>query len=167
MIQSLRSGERLFGIAATLLGVWFLWQATELRQGPGYAAVGPRVFPIIVGIGFVASGIGIVLRSGGSRLARGEDSTDWPTLAAMAALLAGFIALFSPLGFPISAAVFVALGAWILGSRSTVRDAVVGVLLGGVTYLVFTRLLGLELPAGLLEEPIRVVQDRLLSMLIG
>ena len=165
MIQSLRSGERLFGIAATLLGVWFLWQATELRQGPGYAAVGPRVFPIIVGIGFVASGIGIVLRSGGSRSAP-MDSTDWPTLAAMAALLAAFIALFSPLGFPISSAVFVVAGAWILGSRSTVRDAFVGVVLGGVTYLVFTRLLGLELPAGPLDEPIRVVQDRLLSMLI-
>src|SRR5262245_38931263 len=53
--------DLLAGIAIVAFGIWFLWQASLLREGPGYAAVGPRVFPVIVGIGLLLSGLGITL----------------------------------------------------------------------------------------------------------
>ena len=149
--------DALAGLITVIGGGWFLWQAFELREGPGYAAVGPRVFPTIVGLGLLLGGFALLLSA--RRAVRStEPSVDWPTLGGFAALLAVFIALFQTLGFLIAAPLFLVAGARILGSHSLGRDVISGVLLGVVTYVVFTRLLGLELPAGPLEEPIRALQ---------
>jgi len=163
---------RVAGAAIALLGGWFLWQAVSLREGPGYAAVGPRVFPIIVGLGFLVSGLPLLLsrRSRVLRAAAPADESansdlappaDWPTLASMAVLLAIYITVFLHLGFIISSAAFLVAGAWVLGSRSWPRDVAAGLLLSLVTYVVFTRLLGLDLPSGPLEEPIRALETLL------
>ena len=159
------TADRLSGAAIAAFGAWFMWQATELRQGPGYAAVGPRVFPLIVGLGILASGLALVLsrsreahRPPPDTIDTAEETavaTDWPTLLAVAALLAAYVLLFKQLGFIITSGLFLAGGAWLLGSRSHLRDIVVGVLLSAAVYFVFTRLLGLELPAGPLEGPLR------------
>jgi putative tricarboxylic transport membrane protein len=149
--------DALAGLITVIGGGWFLWQAFELREGPGYAAVGPRVFPTIVGLGLMLGGFALLL-SARRAVRSAEPPVDWQTLGGFAALLAAFIALFQPLGFLIAAPLFLVAGARILGSQSLVRDVVSGVLLGLITYVVFTRLLGLELPAGQLEEPIRALQ---------
>jgi putative tricarboxylic transport membrane protein len=69
--------------------------------------------------------------------------------------------VFLHLGFIISSAAFLVAGAWVLGSRSWPRDVAAGLLLSLVTYVVFTRLLGLDLPSGPLEEPIRALETLL------
>ncbi|MBA2449689.1 MAG: tripartite tricarboxylate transporter TctB family protein [Chloroflexi bacterium] len=176
-LRSARFAEVLAAGVVVLLGVWTLWQAMELRQGPGYAAVGPRIFPMVVGVGFLVAGAALLLgglRRGDPALAPApppaslakptatsaddaldEDPsaapTDWPTLAGVAALLAGYVALFLPLGFIISSALLLVGGARVLGSRSPIRDIAAGVLVSLAAYLVFTRLLGLELPPGPLD----------------
>lgn len=163
------------GVCIALFGAWFIWQATLLREGPGYAVIGPRVFPLIVGIGFAVSGLTLLIsalrpppsetqhssdvrppEADGSTLST-QHSSDWSTLLAMAALLAGYVVMFRPVGFLITSAAFLVGGAWALGSRNWLRDVVVGVALSVVTFAVFTRLLGLELPAGPLEEPLRAL----------
>jgi putative tricarboxylic transport membrane protein len=158
----------LAGLGIVLLGAWFLWQALMLREGPGYAAVGPRVFPVVVGLGLLLSGLAISvsaawalrrLGAAGTMAApiEGEaaEPTDWRTLLAAAVALAAYVALFLPLGFVLASTAFLVASARILGSRSPLRDLASGLGLSIVAYLVFTRLLGLELPAGLLELPWR------------
>jgi len=215
-----RHADAIAGMAIVLFGAWFFWEAMQLREGPGYAAVGPRVFPLIVGIGLLLSGASVLVgglrnrRSGGdavyvdvppvdsvpatvaapidasrnlpigaSRVATSEHAsdvlaatagiapddlnassdmaerlpTDWRTLGLMAVALAGLIVLWRPLGFILAAALFVVAGAWVLGSRAPVRDLIVGVLVSVGTFALFTRVLGLELPAGLLAEAIRAL----------
>ncbi len=146
-----RRADTLAAIVVAALGIWVLWQATALREGPGYAAVGPRVFPIIVGIGILAVGLALLwssLRGGAAEADEFNPAADWPTLLGMAAALAAFIFLYRPLGFVVAATLFLVAGAWVLGSRSPVRDVIAGLLVSGVTFFAFTRLLGLELPAG-------------------
>jgi putative tricarboxylic transport membrane protein len=160
------SPDAITGAAIALCAGWFLWQAAALREGPGYAAVGPRVFPAIVGVGFLVSGLALFLS--GLRGARRQGTTDadaerhaptdWPTLLAMAGLLALYLVLFRPLGFILASAGFLVAGAWALGSRAWARDLVAGALVSIPTYVVFARLLGLELPAGPLEGPLRAFQ---------
>ncbi len=157
--------DTVAGVVILLLGVWVLWQAASLRQGPGYAAVGPRTFPVIVGLGLLGSGLGLLAATwrGWRRAlpetgAEGPDAevvegaedigTDWRTLLAVAGLLAVYIALFKPLGFILVSIALLPVGAWALGSRSPLRDLLAGVGVSVATYLLFTRLLGLELPAG-------------------
>ena len=56
-----RHADTIAGGLIALFGAWFLWEATILREGPGYVAVGPRVFPLIVGAGLLLSGMAVLL----------------------------------------------------------------------------------------------------------
>lgn len=165
--------DGIAGVAILAFGAWVLWQAGSLRAGPGYAAVGPRTFPIIVGLATLVSGVGVVI--GWLRAWRGDAApaaaaradtppltdadltgdgdaapagTDWATLLLVGGLLAAYIALFRPLGFVLASTALFPAGAWALGSRAPLRDSLAGVVVSLITYLLFTRFLGLELPAG-------------------
>jgi putative tricarboxylic transport membrane protein len=176
------SPDRLAGGVIVLLGAWILWQAFAIPQGSGVGAVGPRVFPIIVALGILASGVTMLLsrpgdtpealpgevggvaaealddETGGAPAeAAAEAPPDWATLGGIAALLAVYIALYIPLGFPIASALFLVAGARVLGSRAWPRDVIAGILVSLAAYLVFTFLLGLELPGGPLEEPLNAL----------
>lgn len=166
------STDQVSGALIVLFGSWFLAQALALREGPGYAAVGPRVFPVIVAIGFVASGLALLLgglvhpRGHGQTRSRAEEPgsaelhqgpADWTTLLKVAGLLAIYLTLFQPLGFLLASALFLVACARALGSAAWLRDAAVAVGLSLTAYLLFTRLLGLELPAGPLEPLARVL----------
>jgi putative tricarboxylic transport membrane protein len=161
--------DRIAGAAIVVFGGWFLWQGGSLREGPGYAAIGPRVFPVIVGLGIVLSGLALVIaRSGvaaGVRLAPGEDAggaaeepVSWTSLTQVAALLAAYVAAFLPLGFIASSTLFMIGGARILGSRRWARDLAAAALLSVISYAVFTILLGLDLPDGPFQEPLRILR---------
>ena len=169
---SQRAVHGLAGLAIVLFGAWFLWQATSLRSGPGYAAIGPRTFPILVGLGLLGSGLGVLAgalrlrderepahteaEGPGAETVEGDTGagTDWPTLLGIAGLLALYLALYRPLGFILASSALLPAGARILGSRAQLRDVIAGLVVSVVTYLVFTRLLGLELPAGPLAAPL-------------
>jgi putative tricarboxylic transport membrane protein len=162
-LPALASPLRVAGLVIVLFGAWFLWEAFGLREGPGYAAVGPKTFPLIVGGGMLLAGLGVWVTGGGHREGGPSDEAeeavhDWRTLCLFAAILALYIALFLPLGFIVSSALLVVGGAWTLGSRSWKRDLTCGVVVSLVTYVVFTSLLGLELPGGPLEAPLRLLR---------
>ena len=161
-MHTLASPDRLAGLVVALFGAWFLWQANELGEGPGYAAVGPKVFPIIVGLGLLGSGLALLAAGGAARATTADEAgdeaalpVDWRTLGGLAGLLAAYVLLFQPLGFLLTSALFLPAGAWVLGNRAHGRAVLAGVLLSVTVYLVFTRLLGLELPAGPLEALLR------------
>jgi putative tricarboxylic transport membrane protein len=140
------SPDRAAGVVITLVGAWFLWQAFQFREGPGYAAIGPRVFPAIVGLGLLASGAALAVFA--AREPNSGLELDWRRLAMLAAALAVYVAMYLPLGFPLASLLFFVAGAWVLGSRALLRDAAAGLALVVVVFLVFTRLLGIPLPAG-------------------
>jgi putative tricarboxylic transport membrane protein len=72
-----------------------------------------------------------------------------PTLTVTAGLILQMV-LIKPLGFVIATAVLFVAVAYALGSRRIVLNAAVGLVLCAVTYVAFTRGLGLVLPAGML-----------------
>jgi putative tricarboxylic transport membrane protein len=140
------TAARIAGVVVSLFGAWVVWQAFLLPERVTSVAIGPRVFPVVVGLGIMASGVAMAL-------ARGPDAADrplidWHTLGALAGVLAAYLILFVPIGFPISSTLFLVGAARILGSRSLPRDLVAGVGVSVIAYIVFTRLLGLELPGG-------------------
>jgi len=62
------------------------------------------------------------------------------------------LALLERAGFVIASSVQFWLAARAFHSNRPARDAVVGVLLSAIVYFAFSRLLGLTLPAGILER---------------
>ena len=54
-------------------------------------------------------------------------------------------------GYLVSTAIFLPITARLLGSRSPVRDIIVGVVAASVLYFAFTEFLSVHLPPGLLD----------------
>jgi putative tricarboxylic transport membrane protein len=155
-------GPRLLALAFLALGLIVLYGAFQIRQGGGYSAVGPRVFPLAVAAGMLALSVAFLLRTTllpdrdlGERAAEEESATYWPTVALILAVLVLYVLALGVVGYVVATVLFFTAAAWILGSRggrrSALRDLLIGVLLGLVIYIGFTRFLGVRLPAGILD----------------
>jgi putative tricarboxylic transport membrane protein len=160
MTRSPRIGEMLLALAAVLLGILIVWQATLIRLTPAYSNVGPRVIPYIVGIGLVVAGIWLAYEALTGHASAGttesEDAdpalpTDWRTVGLLALALLAYLLLIERAGFIIASATLFVAAAFAMGSRRLARDLAIGVILATVLYLVFSRGLGLSLPAGILK----------------
>jgi putative tricarboxylic transport membrane protein len=148
---------RLAALVVLVIGVIALSQIFRIGQGAGYTVIGPRFFPYLVVGGLLLLGVLFLLRTTRfpdqelAAQAAGEDATThWSTVGLILLALIAYVFLLAPLGYPVATALFFPVVASILGSGRRVRDLIIGILLGLVIYLVFTRALGVRLPAGVL-----------------
>lgn len=148
------------GLAAALaaVGVITVWDASTLDVG--FAdPVGPRVFPYIVGGGLVVVSVllaVITLRGSLPEAEGGEDvdltqGADWVTVAKLLGILLLTVATVDLLGWAISGGLLFAGSCWALGSRTPVRDVIVGAVLGVVSWYGFYSGLGIALTPGILD----------------
>jgi putative tricarboxylic transport membrane protein len=150
------TGPRLAGAFLLAGSVAILIAVTTISGRGGYSTSGPRFVPLLVAIGLIALSALYLARTFirpdvalAERAAQEDDATHWATPALIMAVLLAYAFLLEPIGYPLAtAAVFVAI-TWLLGSRSIVRDVLVGLVLGFGLYTAFTQYLGVSLPAGL------------------
>ncbi|CDR09846.1 tripartite tricarboxylate transporter TctB family protein [Streptomyces iranensis] len=148
-------------IAALLFlaaGMAVLGWAFAIPEGAIDQDVGPRAFPLLVGVGLcVAASLAVVQAFRGSDPALTEQAreearlTEWRPVAAMLALLVCYLFALAPCGYWQSTAVLFALVARVLGSRRILRDALIGLVLALAVYFLFDRLLGIHLPPGIVR----------------
>jgi putative tricarboxylic transport membrane protein len=149
-----------YGLAALLavVGAYTVYDAGSLDVG--FAdPVGPRVFPYVIGGGLLVLAVLLVLATRrGSRPEpdAGEDvdlsqRPDWATVAKLVAVLLLTIATVDLLGWAISGALLFAGSAWVLGSRTVLRDVIVGVVLAVGSWYGFHVGLGIPLTPGVLD----------------
>ncbi|MFC4015958.1 tripartite tricarboxylate transporter TctB family protein [Nonomuraea purpurea] len=152
--------QRIVSVGFLLAAVVVLGQAFAITEGNGYQAVGPRVFPLLVGFGLaVVAVIGVVqaFRPGvpdepaTSGTAESQDDVHWPSVLMLLAALAGYALILVPAGYWQATTVFFVAVARVLGSRRLLRDLLVGLVLALATYFLFDRLLGISLPPGLIR----------------
>jgi putative tricarboxylic transport membrane protein len=159
--EPLRPPRAELGLAAFVaaVGVFLLVQTARLRVPATSNVVGPTFFPNLVGVALIVAGVLLaveVLRGRAAEPEAGEDvdptrPTDWRTLGLLLAALVAHLLLMLLVGYVLAAAALFWGAAFALGSRRWLRDAAVGVLLGVVLYVAFTRGLGLRLPEGAIE----------------
>lgn len=126
--------------------------------------VGPRVFPIAIGVALALASLALLVKGlreepsdeGGEPAESVEQEDDTLTqsatrLGVIVALLFGYILLFVPLGYVISTFLFILAVTMYLDSQHWIRNLVYAVLFPLVVYFVFTELLRVTLPAGLLS----------------
>ncbi|MCW2738543.1 tripartite tricarboxylate transporter TctB family protein [Nocardioides sp.] len=148
------------GLAAMLVivGAYTFYDASTLRVGFG-DPVGPRVFPYVIGAVTVVLGLLLVLATLRGDLPQadgGEDvdlrhPADWVTVLKLVGVLAFTAATISLLGWAVSGAVLFVGSAWALGSRTLVRDVLVGIAMSVSSWYFFHEVLGVILPAGILD----------------
>ena len=141
------AGALAVAAAVCALGLFFLAGVFSIAGDAQYAGVGPRVFPQLIGGALVVLGAALGLTA---RL-RARVESEPVRHAALAWIVAGLalaIIIMQPLGFPLAAAVVFAFTARGFGSLRPGRDIVMGVALGALIYVVFSRGLGVSLPGG-------------------
>lgn len=151
----------LLALGVLGLAAFFFVGATRIRISPVYAHIGPRFFPFLVSTGLALCGAGLLIQAvrdvlQGRRPAPPEGETEdpplyWgPMLLSLASVVAQIV-LLERAGFVISSTVLFAGIAAAFGSRTHLRNAVIGFILSFVTYWAFTQWLGLRLPGGVLR----------------
>ena len=160
-------GPRLVAVVLLALAALLIVSAIWIAQGGGYTVIGPTTFPLGVAVGLLVLAAILAVRttvlpdSQLAELAAEEERvTHWPSVGLTAVALVGYaLALdgfaLGPvdvpgLGYILATGIFLPLTARILGSRSPIRDVIVGFGISIVVYFGFTEFLGVRLPAGIL-----------------
>lgn len=151
-----------FGLAALLIAIAVVILVNTSGLRTDFAKIdpiGPRIFPQIVAAGLIVTGVLLAIATARGSVPdqeEGEDvdlsqRPDWRTVALLVLAMVFLIATVNPLGWTISSAVFFTACCAILGSRTFIRDLLVGTALGLISFYAFYSGLGVMLPAGILD----------------
>jgi putative tricarboxylic transport membrane protein len=153
------AGPRITGLALLAIGIIALVATFAVPGGAegAWALSGPRLFPLAASIGLILCSLAFLARATiwpdadlGAHAGHEAADTDWVVPGLVAVGLMVYLVLIEPLGYPLATALFFPFCARVLGSRSLVRDLVAGAGLRVGVYLLFTRMLAVALPSGLL-----------------
>jgi putative tricarboxylic transport membrane protein len=154
----MQSGERRIdpvGIAvaallAVLAGV-IVWDMTTLQITQTYG-VGPKAMPIVVAVGLALCAAGnLYLAFRGNPFDR-EELAHTPVLLILGGLVALTVLIGIGGGFVLAMMILFAATSAAFGRRAILTDLVIGFVLAMATFLLFSKVLGLSLPMGLLER---------------
>lgn len=139
-------------VALIALAGLLFWDAVQLGGGPAYSRVGPGTAAKLV-----AAGLGVLgLFTAALAFRHGFLNPEHNDLAPVATIVGGFLVVIAIIrfggGFTPAMTVLFAATAWAFGHRAPLTDFAIGFVLALGTYLAFTRILTLSLPAGPLER---------------
>jgi len=152
-----------------LFSAWYLIQAITIQLPDRDLLISPRAYPTAIAIAMLAVSLlvsGLELRkvllgrrgaaAGAGAPTEGTDDDDreritnwrdaWITLGALVV----YVAVFSFLGFFLATTVFLVGVSTFFAPRKWLRNIIVSVVFSILVYLLFTELLAVRLPAGLL-----------------
>ncbi len=144
------ASDRIFGLVATVLALAYIVSANQTQTSFLTDPVGPKGFPILIGIVWAICGMVMVLRP--------DKEPDWPVLRTFGALafaviiLIGYAYALKPLGFLLPTAVAAGILSYQISPKS--KNAIfAGIGLSIGLFIIFKFALGLGLvafPKGLL-----------------
>jgi len=162
------TGPRILAVVLFVLAVILIVSALGINPGRQYSVIGPATFPLAVGIGLLVLaaifGVRTTVRPDvdlAEQAAEEELACDWRTVGLIALALFGYALALDgfelgpidvpSIGYIPATGLFLPITARILGSRSLLRDVIVGLAIAIVVYFGFTELLGVRLPGGVLD----------------
>ncbi|MEZ5862434.1 MAG: tripartite tricarboxylate transporter TctB family protein [Geminicoccaceae bacterium] len=139
--------DRVLGGIGILLAAFFIWQATLIELSFISDPVGPRTFPIIIGVGLGLASLAMLVKP--------DAAPSWPAasrlfeIALATAVMVAYALLLPELGFLIATALAATYLTWRLGT-APLWAIVTGVLTSVGIFIVFRLILGLSLARGIL-----------------
>ncbi|MEV0585625.1 tripartite tricarboxylate transporter TctB family protein [Nonomuraea sp. NPDC050310] len=148
--------ELVLALVVLGLGVLVILGTLDVTASASALGLGPRFFPLLVGGAMVLIGlfyVADVLRGGHGDPEETEDvdagaPADWRSVLLVSGIFLAFVAILPLAGWMIAASLLFFALAVALGAEHKLRAALIGVVLGVTTYLVFVKGLGVTLPGG-------------------
>ncbi|HLR83510.1 MAG TPA: tripartite tricarboxylate transporter TctB family protein [Nocardioidaceae bacterium] len=159
--EGTRVDRAQYGLAAFLavVGVYVVVDASTLEPGFSDDHLGPKALPYVIGTALVVLAVLLAIATARGDVPEPEEGedvelgrhTDWLTVAKLVGVFVANIALIDLLGWAITGAILFAGCAAVLGSRTYVRDVLVGAVLSVGSWYGFYVALGVPIPAGILD----------------
>ena len=150
------ASELAVSLGVVALGAGAAAVTATLSAEGGYAGIGPNFIPALVSAGLILVGgwLAVEAMTGGwrNRAAPAGVFARHPFLWLSAGLFA-HMALIGWAGFVVAGTVLFVCVARGFGSRSSVRNGLIGAFLSAALFLFFTLVLGVSLPAGWMPLP--------------
>lgn len=158
-----RKVETAFYVLLLLFSIFFIWQSTQISEPPRNIKIGPRTFPLLVGCMMLAISMVLLwqhLRTVAARVSaiapdpqlENETSiSDWPAVWCVLGSLLALFLLLEPLGFVAAISLFLFGLSTLFGPRRRLRNLVTSLVFSLLVYYLFTMLLGIPLPNGVLR----------------
>ena len=134
--------DRIFGVVVILVALALIASAYNLPPGNLFDKLGPKAFPILIGLGMILAAATMVLRP--------DPEPDWPGLRTLsgigfaALILVGYSYALKPLGFLGPTAVAAAVLSYQINPDAR-RAPLVGIGLSVGLFVIFRYALGLSL----------------------
>ncbi|MCB2127754.1 MAG: tripartite tricarboxylate transporter TctB family protein [Rhodobacteraceae bacterium] len=134
--------DRIFGVVVILVALAYIASAYNLPPGNVFDKLGPKAFPIVIGIGMAICAAVMVLRP--------DAEPDWPgqktllSLAFATAMLIGYAYALKPMGFLAPTAIAAAVLSYQI-SPKRVPAILTGLGLSIGLFIIFKYALGLSL----------------------
>lgn len=137
-------------LALCVLGLsGFVYVSARGISATTFGVVGPQVFPNILAGLLAVLGVLMLIEALTGRWRSDEIAEHQPRPLLLVGLGLGLdIVLMRTAGFVLASTALFVCVAMAFGSRRILRDGIVGLVLAGLAYLLFTRVLLLNLPAG-------------------
>ncbi len=158
--------ETAFTVALPLFSLAYIWQATRITQPPHMVGVGPRTFPLLVGLLMLGFSLYLVWQHWHGRSARDmaqtegsessvvpidEDETsisDWPAVWTVLGALIALFVLFERLGFVTAVSLFLFALSTLFSPQRWLLNLVASLIFSTLLYYLFARVLAIPLPIG-------------------
>jgi putative tricarboxylic transport membrane protein len=142
---------RIGGCAVSALGIAYLAAGSAIPEASVGDPLGPRAFPMVLGGLMLCLGLSLAIVPDRAEGAWAGGATRLPMVAALAGLLAVYGYLMPHIGYLIGTCIFLAITTRLLGERSWSLGLSLAAGLSLGIYLLFTRVLGVPLPLGVLD----------------
>jgi putative tricarboxylic transport membrane protein len=129
--------------------IW--WDLSGLQLNATYG-VGPRAMPMVVAAGLAVLAIGNGIAALRGHLPERETLLWRPIVLIIGGLVVMMAFIAFGVGFILATAVLFAATAAAFGRTAFLVDLLIGVVLGVVIYVIFSKLLSLSLPTGPIEH---------------
>lgn len=150
--------QYVLAVVLAAVGIWTIVDARGLNVGFG-DPIGPRVFPYVIGTGMIVLSLLLAVATRLGDVPEGEEGedvdltkpADWVTVGKLIGVLVLNMLLVNILGWAITGALLFAGCAWALGSRTLLRDLLVGAVLSVSSWYFFYVALGIPVSPGILD----------------
>lgn len=151
-------GELAMSLVLLALGIVVVVDGLSQPESTSASGIGAGLFPVIVGVVLVTVSLFLCLQV--LRLKRGEPEDaegdvdvsrfHWWQAAIVVGAIIVFIVTIDVIGYIPAASITFWVIAFALGARHHVRSAIIAIVLGTAVYFLFTLVLRIDLPAGVL-----------------
>jgi putative tricarboxylic transport membrane protein len=150
-MKSQRTGDMASGVFLLLLGLVVVVAAFQIKGAPD-VQMQPRTLPLILGCIIGVAGAALTIRAwlyrGPARIVPWPDRAGILRVGVTMAALIVFLFLLEPLGMPLGSSLLVGFLVWYLGRYRPLSALLLGLVTGGIIYVVFIHLLQLSFPIG-------------------